>query len=122
MAIDCYGAKIISAHGNNPERGLPVIQGFVTLFDHETGAPICIVEGAEITAIRTAAVSGLATRLLARENASSCGILGAGVQARTHIEAMCAVRPVKKILVWGRDFEKTQLFISTCWMRVGWPE
>jgi len=119
MAIDCYGAKIISAHGNNPERGLPVIQGFVTLFDHETGAPICIVEGAEITAIRTAAVSGLATRLLARENASSCGILGAGVQARTHIEAMCAVRPVKKILVWGRDFEKTQLFAEQQSRRIG---
>ncbi|MFT5350131.1 MAG: ornithine cyclodeaminase/alanine dehydrogenase-like protein (mu-crystallin family), partial [Gammaproteobacteria bacterium] len=117
--INCYGAKIISAHALNPARALPLIQGFVTMFDHDTGAPICIVEGAEITAIRTAAASGLATRLLARENVSTCGILGAGVQARTHIDAMCAVRPVKEIIVWGRDFAKTQLFAEQQSERIG---
>jgi ornithine cyclodeaminase/alanine dehydrogenase-like protein (mu-crystallin family) len=117
--IGCYGAKIISAHGKNPSRGLPLVQGFVTLFDHDTGVPLCFVEGAEITAIRTAAASGLATRLLAREDARSCGILGAGVQARTHIDAMLAVRPVEEILVWGRNHEKTELFAAEQSERIG---
>ena len=101
-----YGAKIISLHENNPAAGRPMIQGFVTLFDHETGEPIAIIEGAEVTAIRTAAASGLATRLLARKDASTHGILGTGVQAITHIDAIAVARNVTETVIWGRDHAK----------------
>lgn len=98
-----YGAKAISLHPDNPRSGRPAIQGFVALFDHDTGAPIAIVEGSEITALRTAAASGLATRLLARADASSHGVFGTGVQARTHLEAIAVARPIEKVRIWGRD-------------------
>ena len=101
-----YGAKIISLHEDNPAAGRPMIQGFVTLFDHNTGTPVAIIEGAEITAIRTAAASGLATRILAREDARTHGIFGTGVQAITHIEAIAVARPITETLVWGRDPKK----------------
>ena len=83
-----YGAKILSLHPANPSEGRPVIQGFVTLFDHGTGEPVAIVEGSSITAIRTAAASGLATRELANAGAKTHGILGTGVQAATHMHAV----------------------------------
>ena len=67
--LGTYGAKLISLHPGNPAQGRPAIQGFVALFDHQTGSPLAIIEGAELTAIRTAAASGLATRLLAAETA-----------------------------------------------------
>lgn len=117
--IESYGAKVLSAHPANPAKGLPLIQGFVILFEHNSGAAVAIVEGAEITAIRTAAASGLATRLLAREDASSCGIFGTGVQAITHIDAMRAVRPVQAVLVWGRDFARTRVFANQQSERTG---
>jgi ornithine cyclodeaminase len=98
-----YGAKVVSLHPGNPARGLPALQGFVALFDRDSGSPVALLEGGEITAIRTAAASGLATRLLAREDATSCGIFGTGVQAISHIDAMLAVRPLEEILIWGRD-------------------
>ena len=72
--------------------------------------PVAIIDGAEVTGIRTAAASGLATRLLAREDARTCGIFGNGVQAVTHIDAMRAVRPVDEIIVWGRNPDKVQAF------------
>ena len=116
-----YGAKIISLHPANPQRGLPAIQGFVTLFDHTSGAPVAIIEGAELTGIRTAAASGLATRLLAREDVQSCGIFGAGVQAVTHIDAMLAVRPIQQFLVWARDPAKAADFAAEHSRRIGIP-
>ena len=106
--LGCYGAKVIGLHPDNPGKDLPAIQGFVVLFDYLTGARLALVEGATLTAIRTAAASGLATRLLAREDAKSCGIFGTGVQAISHIDAMCAVRPLEKILLWGRNMDKTR--------------
>ena len=99
-SLGSYGAKLISLHRDNPARGLPAIQGFVALFDGDGGMPVAIIEGAEITGIRTAAASGLATRLLARAGADSCGIFGTGVQAQTHIDAVAAVRPLRRVLVW----------------------
>ena len=96
-----YGAKILSIHETNPEKGLPTIQGFVTLFDHDSGTPLAIIEGAELTAIRTAAASGMATKYLARDNVSSHGIFGTGVQARTHIDAIAVARPISRVVIWG---------------------
>lgn len=117
--LETYGSKVISLHAGNTGRGLPAIQGFVALFDYANGVPLAIVEGAQVTAIRTAAASGLATRLLARDDAASCGIFGTGVQAATHIDAICAVRDIEKVLVWGRDFVKTETFALTQSQRTG---
>jgi ornithine cyclodeaminase len=104
------GAKIMTLKPQNPGRGLPAIQGVVLLFDPDTGAPSALLDGAAITAIRTAAVSGLATRLLSREDARTVGILGYGVQAETHVAAMLAVRHIEKVVVWGRSPDKTRAF------------
>lgn len=101
-----YGAKIIGVHPSNPAQGLPAHQGFVALFDHDTGRPLAIVEGAQITAIRTAAASALATRVLARADCLTHGVFGAGVQAAAHIEAIACVRPIERVLIWARTFSK----------------
>jgi len=105
-----YGAKVVSLHPGNPNIGRPAVQGFVTLFDAQTGTPAALVDGAEITRIRTAAASALASRTLARPDARSHGILGAGVQAAGHIEAIACVRSIERVVVWARDSSKAQRF------------
>jgi ornithine cyclodeaminase/alanine dehydrogenase-like protein (mu-crystallin family) len=80
------------------------------LFEAEHGQPVALLDAAEITAIRTAAASGLATRLLAREDAGDLALLGAGEQARSHLEAMLKVRPLRRIRVWARDRDKARRF------------
>lgn len=104
-----FGTKVVSLLPVNPSKGRPAIQGFVALFDHETGTPIALVEGAEVTSIRTAGASGLATKLLAREDARTHGILGTGVLARTHTLAILATRPdLEETQIWGRDLQKAE--------------
>jgi len=104
-----YGVKVLSLHPTNPQEGRPAIQGFISLFDHHTGRPFAIIEGASITAMRTAAASAVATNLLARQDATSHGILGTGVQAYSHAESIQTVRPkIEIIKIWGRDFAKAQ--------------
>ena len=105
-----FGAKVISLRFDNPAKGLPAVQGYVSLFDHETGRPVALIEGASVTAIRTAAASGLATRELARQGARTHGIFGTGVQAVTHIDAIACVRDIRKVVVWGRDADKARRF------------
>jgi ornithine cyclodeaminase len=90
--------------------GRPTIQGFVALFDHHTGQPLALVAGPAITALRTGAASGLATRLLARPDAASLGLFGSGVQASSHLEAICAVRNITQVRVWGRSWEHPRAF------------
>ena len=107
-----FGAKVISLCYDNPAKGLPTVQGYVSLFDHATGRPVALLEGASITAIRTAAASGLATRELARKDAATHGIFGTGVQAVTHIDAIACVREMSRVLVWGRDTGKTRRFAA----------
>ena len=117
--LAAFGAKMINLIPDNPTRGLPAIQGFIALFDHASGAPVAIIDGGEVTGIRTAAASGLATRLLARPDAHTCGIFGNGVQAVTHIDAMRAVRAVDEIIVWGRNPDKVQAFAREQAQRTG---
>src|SRR5210317_636414 len=105
-----FGAKVISLRFDNPSKGLPTVQGYVSLFDHDTGRPLALIEGSSVTAIRTAAASGLATRELARQDARSHGIFGTGVQAVTHIDAVGCVRDIREAVVWGRDPDKTRQF------------
>ena len=97
------GVKLVSLTPGNPARGLPFIHASYVLFDAETQAPIAVLDGAALTALRTAAVSGLATRCLARADASRLVIFGAGVQAGAHLDAMRAVRPIEHVTVVSRS-------------------
>ncbi|HXO21676.1 MAG TPA: ornithine cyclodeaminase family protein [Thermoanaerobaculia bacterium] len=106
------GVKLVTVFPGNHARGEDSHQGLVVLFDDATGAPLAVFDAAAITAIRTAAVSGLATRLLAREGASDLAILGSGVQATTHLEAMRAVRRLSRVRVWSRDPEHARRFAA----------
>ena len=105
-----YGLKAICVFPGNPAKGKDAHQGAVLLFSAETGELMAMMNASAITAIRTAAVSGVATDLLAREDACNLAIIGAGVQARTHLEAMSAVRPIKHCRVASRNFEHARQF------------
>lgn len=98
-----YGLKEVCVFPQNPKRGLDTHLGTVILHSGDTGEPLAIVNAAAVTAIRTAAVSAVATKLLAREDAKVLTILGTGVQARSHREAIPLVRPVQEIRMCGRE-------------------
>lgn len=108
--LPVYGAKVVSLHPGNPAQGRPSVQGFITLFDRHSGEPVALMDGARITALRTAAASALATRELAREGSASLGLFGNGVLAAAHLEAMACVRDIRKVLVWGRNSENAIAF------------
>jgi len=93
------GAKVVSVFGGNPALGLPTINALVVSVDPATGVPLAIMEGGTITALRTGAVSGAATDLLAASDASTLAIIGAGVQGVTQALAVCSVRPITEIRV-----------------------
>jgi ornithine cyclodeaminase/alanine dehydrogenase-like protein (mu-crystallin family) len=103
-----FGLKAICVFPENPSQGKDAHQGAVTLFSRETGELLALMNASEITAIRTAAVSAVATRLLAREDAYELAIVGAGVQARTHLAALACVRSIKRARVVARNFEHAQ--------------
>ncbi|HMI31611.1 MAG TPA: ornithine cyclodeaminase family protein [Candidatus Limnocylindrales bacterium] len=104
------GLKAVSVMPRNHGTEYDSHQGVVLLFEVEHGSLLAIVDGSSITAIRTAAVSGAATDLLARADAADLGILGSGVQARTHLEAMHAVRRLRRVRVWSRDHDHARDF------------
>jgi ornithine cyclodeaminase/alanine dehydrogenase-like protein (mu-crystallin family) len=116
---ECFGVKLVSIMPRNEPPRYSSHLGLVLLFESEHGCPVAILDAAEITAIRTAAASGLATRLLARPDAGDLAILGAGEQARSHLEAMLAVRPLRRIRVWARDRGKAEVFAGTQGARYG---
>ena len=107
-AAPAFGLKVVCIFPGNPARGLDAHQGAVVLFDGETGEVRAIVNASAVTAIRTAAVSAVATRALARDNARTLAILGAGVQAKSHLEAMRALREWQQIVVWSRTREHAE--------------
>jgi len=107
-----FGAKLISVFHDNFARGIQSHQGLVILFDPESGAPVCVVDAGEITAIRTAAASAVATDALARKDARRLAILGYGEQAATHGRAIGKVREIESAVVWGRSFERAEAFAA----------
>jgi ornithine cyclodeaminase/alanine dehydrogenase-like protein (mu-crystallin family) len=107
---DVLGAKVITVFPANFERGLPSHQGVVLMFDTDTGRPAALVDGGEVTAIRTAAATALATDILARPDAAMLTILGYGEQARQHLESISLVRDLKGVRVWGRSIERATAF------------
>jgi ornithine cyclodeaminase len=97
------GLKAVSVFPGNAARGLDTHQGAVLLLEADTGRLSAVMDGGAITAIRTAAVSGVATDLLARPEAAELAILGAGAQARTHLDAIASVRKLRRVRVWSRN-------------------
>ncbi len=104
------GLKAVSVMPGNHGTEYDSHQGVVLLFEVEHGALLAVIDATSITAIRTAAASGAATRLLAREDAGDLALLGSGVQAGTHLEAMRAVRPLRRVRVWSRDPARARAF------------
>jgi ornithine cyclodeaminase/alanine dehydrogenase-like protein (mu-crystallin family) len=102
-----FGAKLISIFPDCAP-GAPSHQGVLVLFDPATGAPACLIEAGELTAIRTAAASAAATDALARPDASRLAIIGTGEQAWRHIEAISHVRLLSEVMIWGRSAEKSE--------------
>ena len=100
------GAKLLTVVPGNAARGLPVNVGTLVMIDPDTGAPLAALDGAMVTALRTAAVSALATELLSRPDARSLLIVGGGVQAASHLEALLHVRPFTRVRVWSRRSEQ----------------
>ena len=116
-----FGAKLISVFPENFARGIQSHQGLVILFDPESGAPVCAVHAGEITAIRTAAASAVATDVLARKDARRLAILGYGAQAQTHARAIRKVRDIESIAVWGRSFDRAHAFATSLHTELGLP-
>jgi len=116
-----FGLKAICVFPGNPSIGKDAHQGTVMLFSQETGEPLALMNASQITAIRTAAVSAVATRLLARPDAEQLGIIGAGVQARTHLVALASVRSIKRARVASRDPKNSVQLVRELHDRVPFP-
>lgn len=116
---DALGIKVIAIVPGNAGTALDPHQGLVLLMDPDTGVPQAILDATEVTAIRTAAVSALATRLLARPDADDLALLGAGTQAWTHLEAMHAVRPLRRVRVHSRTPARREAFARRAAVRLG---
>src|SRR5580692_10531564 len=110
---ECFGVKLVSLIPRNKPPEYSSHLGLVLLFEAEHGQPVALLDAAEITAIRTAAASGLATRLLARADAGDLALLGAGEQASSHLQAMLALRKLRRVRVWARDSAKAAAFAQS---------
>jgi ornithine cyclodeaminase/alanine dehydrogenase-like protein (mu-crystallin family) len=110
LTPDGLGLKAVTFYPSNTERGIPTHMATIFLVDPQTGTPLAIMDGRLITEIRTAAVSAAATKLLVSPDAKILAILGSGVQARSHVEALRLVRPFEKIRVWSPTREHAERF------------
>jgi len=104
------GIKIVTFYAINAERGIPTHMATIFLVDPETGTPLAVMDGRLITEMRTAAVSAAATKLLAAPDAKVLAILGSGVQARSHVEALRLVRSFEEVRVWSLTHEHAERF------------
>ena len=108
----CFGVKLVSLFPDNPARGLSSHRGAIVLFDSETGGAVAMMDASLLTAIRTAAASAVATRALARTDATSLAIIGYGEQGEHHLDAMMAVRDITRLHVAGRNVDKAAAFTA----------
>ena len=105
--LDTLALKVVTVYPDNPaQHKLPTTIGVLLLNDARTGAPLAIMDAGFMTAMRTGAVSGVATKYLAREDSKTVGVFGAGVQAETQLMAVCAVRPIESVFVYDAFPEK----------------
>jgi ornithine cyclodeaminase/alanine dehydrogenase-like protein (mu-crystallin family) len=110
LTPDGLGLKAVTFYPSNAERGIPTHMATIFLVDPQTGTPLAIMDGRLITEIRTAAVSAAATKLLAPADAKILAILGSGVQARSHVEALRLVRQFEEVRVWSPTREHAEQF------------
>lgn len=115
-----FGAKLVSVFPD-PDTGRGFHRGVVALFDTVSGELECVADAHEVTKVRTACASAVATEALARPEASTLGILGCGTQAESHVRAIPLVRAVARILVWGRSPEKAEAFAARASEMTGIP-
>lgn len=108
--IKSFGLKVVSVFSGNHGTEYDSHQGAVMLFEEAHGRLLAIVDSSSITGIRTAAVTGVATKLLAREEAGDLAILGSGVQAQTHLEAMLLARKIRRVRLWSRESDHANQF------------
>ena len=106
------GAKLVTVFHGNESKGLPTHLATIVLLDPESGTLLAILDGRFITEVRTAAVSAVAVRYLARQQSPVLAIIGSGVQARSHLEALALVRKFDEIRCWSRSTEKRERFVS----------
>ncbi len=118
---DVFGAKILSVFHDKDDAGRSAHRGFVLLFEGDTGFPICMADAEQITRIRTAVASALATDALARRDASVLTVFGGGTQAGSHIEAIARVRRLSRVFVWGRSLERAAPFAAAMEAALGLP-
>ena len=116
-----FGLKAICVFPGNPAIGKDAHQGTVMLFSQETGEPLALMNASQITAIRTAAVSAVATNLLARAEAAELGIIGAGVQARTHLVALACVRSITRTRIACRNRDHAEQLVREMRDKVKFP-
>ncbi len=119
-AVHALGLKVVSVFQGNAARGLPTITSLVTLLDDATGQPVAIMDGGYLTALRTGAVSGAATDLLARPESRVLTVIGTGAQAVTQMAAVCAVRPIERVWVVARSQGGGERFLEAA--GADWPE
>ena len=110
--------KLVALHAQNPERGLPYIHALLILMDAREGRPLAIMDAEYLTALRTGAASGLATSLLSRPEAETVAIFGAGVQGRSQLEGICAVRPITRAFIYDPNPERVNRFCREMAQRV----
>jgi ornithine cyclodeaminase/alanine dehydrogenase-like protein (mu-crystallin family) len=116
-----FGAKLISIFPENAGQGMQSHQGLIVLFEPDTGTPVCVVHAGEITAIRTAAASAVATNALALSDAKHLAILGTGEQAATHARAIVKVRALESITIWGRSPQRAHILADQLHGELGLP-
>jgi ornithine cyclodeaminase/alanine dehydrogenase-like protein (mu-crystallin family) len=116
-----FGAKLISIFPENAAQGRQSHQGLIVLFEPDAGTPVCVVHAGEVTAIRTAAASAVATDALALSDAKHLAILGTGEQAVTHARAIAKVRTLESVTVWGRSPERAHAFATKMQDELGIP-
>lgn len=113
------GVKLVTVYEENRDRGLPTLHASYLLFDHETGAPLALIEGSFLTGMRTGATSAVAARALARPDSHTVACFGAGVQAEFQLRCLAAVLPLKRVLVTGRSQERALSFTKAMEARLG---
>jgi alanine dehydrogenase len=120
-ADDRMAVKIVSVFNDNPARGLPLIHALVVVVDAATGEPVAVMDGTYLTALRTGAASGAATDLLARQDAHTVVVFGAGAQGRTQLEAVCAVRPIRQAWICDVAPERAAAYADEMGQRLALP-
>ena len=111
-AGQALAVKVVSVFPHNPQMGLPLIHAAVMVLEAGTGRPLALMEGGSLTAIRTGAASGAATDLLARPDSRIAAIFGAGVQARTQLEAVCTVRSIQTAWIFDPNTDKARALVA----------